>query len=46
MADPLADETGESALDAIDALARERQRAARDQEAERRLEELKRRMGK
>ncbi|HVZ77744.1 MAG TPA: hypothetical protein VG818_07180, partial [Gemmatimonadaceae bacterium] len=26
MADPLADETGESALDAIDALARERQR--------------------
>src|SRR5487761_2048257 len=44
--DPLAEETGESAREAIDALGRERVRVARDEEAERRLEALKRRMGK
>ncbi|MHB1862758.1 MAG: hypothetical protein ACYCVL_07280 [Gemmatimonadaceae bacterium] len=44
--DPLADDTGESAREAIDALGRERARADRDEEAERRLEALKRRMGK
>lgn len=44
--DPLDEETGESAREAIDALGRARDRAARDEEAERRLEALKRRMGK
>ncbi|MDE3054066.1 MAG: hypothetical protein KGL38_10265 [Gemmatimonadota bacterium] len=46
MADPLAAETGEAAREELDALARERSRAARDDDAARRLEELKRRMGK
>ncbi|HEX8726290.1 MAG TPA: hypothetical protein VF737_12960 [Gemmatimonadaceae bacterium] len=45
-ADPLAGETGESTREEIDALARARARATRDEEAGRRLEELKRRMGK
>ena len=44
--DPLAEESGETAREAIDSLARERARAVRDEDAERRLEELKRRMGK
>ena len=44
--DPLAADTGEEAREELDALARERQRAMRDDDAARRLEELKRRMGK
>ncbi len=44
--DPLAAETGEAAREELDALARERNRAVRDEDAARRLEELKRRMGK
>lgn len=44
--DPLAGETGESARETLDAMAREQAKAARDADAERRLEELKRRMGK
>jgi len=44
--DPLAAETGESAREELDALARDRAKATRDEDAERRLEELKRRMGK
>ncbi len=45
-ADPLAEETGEAAREELDALARARARATRDEDADRRLEELKRRMGK
>ena len=45
-ADPLAEGTGESAREAIDALERERDKAARNDDADRRLAELKRRMGK
>ena len=44
--DPLAAETGEAAREELDALARARTRAMRDDDAARRLEELKRRMGK
>lgn len=44
--DPLAAETGESARDELDALARAHDRVTRDEDAARRLEELKRRMGK
>jgi hypothetical protein len=44
--DPLADEDGTRAQQEIDALSRERARQDRAAEAERRLEELKRRMGK
>jgi hypothetical protein len=44
--DPLADESAEAARGEIDALTRARARADREQDAERRLEELKRRMGK
>jgi aryl-alcohol dehydrogenase-like predicted oxidoreductase len=44
--DPLAEESGEGAREELDAMARERARAARDEDAARRLEELKRRMGK
>jgi len=44
--DPLLDPTGARARDEIDALARERARADRDADASRRLEELKRKMGK
>lgn len=44
--DPLADEDGTTAAREIDALARERARTERDADAERRLEELKRKMGK
>jgi len=45
-ADPLAQETGEATREELDALARDHARASRDEEAQRRLEELKRRMGK
>ncbi|MGH7669935.1 MAG: hypothetical protein ACRENQ_10640 [Gemmatimonadaceae bacterium] len=45
-ADPLAQETGEAAREELDALARAHARATRDDEAARRLDELKRRMGK
>jgi hypothetical protein len=45
-ADPLAGETGEAAREEIDALARAHARETRDEDAQRRLEELKRRMGK
>ncbi|HEU4989934.1 MAG TPA: hypothetical protein VFT41_09135, partial [Gemmatimonadaceae bacterium] len=44
--DPLAGESGEGTREALDALARDRARAARAEDAEKRLEELKRRMGK
>lgn len=44
--DPLEDVQGEKARDEIDALARERARSDRDTDIARRLEELKRRMGK
>lgn len=44
--DPLADPAETRAKEEIDALARERARANRDEDAARRLEELKRRMGK
>ncbi len=44
--DPLADESGAKASEEIDALARQRARTERDAEAERRLEELKKKMGK
>jgi hypothetical protein len=44
--DPLAGETGEDARQEIDALAREHAKAARDLDADRRLEELKRKMGR
>ncbi len=44
--DPLAQETGEATREELDALARAHARASRDEEAQRRLEELKRRMGK
>ena len=43
--DPLADEDGSRTAEEIDSLARERARADRAAEAERRLEELKRKMG-
>lgn len=46
MRDPLAEETGEAAREELDAMARERKKAMRDDDAARRLEELKRRMGK
>jgi hypothetical protein len=44
--DPLVDPEAARAQDEIDALARERARTNRDEDAARRLEELKRRMGK
>jgi hypothetical protein len=44
--DPLAGETGEEARQEIDAIARQQARAARDLDADQRLEELKRKMGK
>lgn len=44
--DPLAGEDGSKVAEEIDSLARERARSDRDADAERRLEELKRRMGK
>ncbi len=44
--DPLADDTGASAREALDALARDQAKAARDADAERRLADLKKRMGK
>ena len=44
--DPLAGESGEGTREALDALARDRARAVRAEDAEKRLEELKRRMGK
>lgn len=44
--DPLEDVEGARAREEIDALARERARTDRDAEAARRLEELKRRMGR
>ena len=44
--DPLADEDGSRAAEEIDSLARERARTDRAAEAERRLEELKKKMGK
>jgi hypothetical protein len=44
--DPLEDVAGTRAREEIDALARERARSTRDADVARRLEELKRRMGK
>lgn len=44
--DPLAEPDNAHVRDELDALARERARAERDEDASRRLEELKRRMGK
>jgi hypothetical protein len=44
--DPLADAEGANAQAELDALARDRARTDRDADADRRLEELKRRMGK
>jgi hypothetical protein len=44
--DPLADAEDVKARDELDALARQRARTERDEDAARRLEELKRRMGK
>jgi hypothetical protein len=44
--DPLADTQGGTVRDEIDSLARERARSERAADADRRLEELKRRMGK
>ena len=44
--DPLAGETGEATREELDALARAHARETRDEDAQRRLEELKRRMGK
>lgn len=44
--DPLVDPQEKRARDELDALARERARATRDEDADRRLEELKRKMGK
>lgn len=44
--DPLADEDGSRTAEEIDSLARQRARTDRDADAERRLEELKRKMGK
>lgn len=44
--DPLGEREGERVREEIDALARERARAARDDDARRRLDELKKRMGK
>lgn len=44
--DPLADVDGANVQAELDALARERARTDRDADADRRLEELKRRMGK
>jgi hypothetical protein len=44
--DPLAEETGEAAREELDALARAHTRSLRDEDAARRLDELKRRMGK
>ena len=44
--DPLAGETGAAAGEEIDGLARQRARSARDEDADRRLEELKKKMGK
>ena len=46
MQDPLAGETGEGAREELDAMARERARSSAAEDAQRRLEELKRRMGK
>jgi hypothetical protein len=46
MRDPLAEESGEATRQELDAMARARARADAAQEADRRLEELKRRMGK
>jgi hypothetical protein len=43
--DPLADESGAKVSDEIDALARQRARTDREADAERRLEELKKKMG-
>jgi hypothetical protein len=45
-ADPLGDDAGRQTREDIDALARDRARADRDADAARRLEELKRKMGK
>lgn len=44
--DPLGDEDGSRTAEEIDSLARQRARTDRDADAERRLEELKRKMGK
>jgi hypothetical protein len=44
--DPLGEREGERVREEIDSLARERAREARDDEANRRLDELKKRMGK
>lgn len=44
--DPLADETGAEVREELDTLARERARADRDADVSRKLEELKRKMGK
>jgi hypothetical protein len=44
--DPLADPADRQAWDELDAMARERARASRDEDADRRLEELKRKMGR
>jgi hypothetical protein len=45
-ADPLAEESGAKVREEIDSLARERARADRNADADRRLEELKKSMGK
>ena len=44
--DPLADPGDRQARDELDAMAREHARASRDEDADRRLEELKRKMGR
>ena len=44
--DPLVDPQDARARDELDGLARDRARASRDEDADRRLEELKRKMGK
>lgn len=44
--DPLVDPQEARARDELDAMARDRARASRDEDADRRLEELKRKMGK
>ncbi len=44
--DPLVDPQDARARDELDAMARDRARASRDEDADRRLEELKRKMGK
>ena len=46
LADPLGDTEGTKVREEIDSLARERARTDRAADADRRLEELKRRMGK